>query len=122
MKIGEVARRANLTVDTLRFYERRGVLARPARRPSGYRDYAASAVDRLLFVKTLQDLGLTLDEIVTVLGNIDRGTATCAAERARFELALGRIEAKMAALRQVQRRLTRTLQSCTSGSCRLLDC
>jgi DNA-binding transcriptional MerR regulator len=121
MKIGEVAQQANVTVDTLRFYERKGVLSPPARRPSGYRDYAASAVDRLRFARSLQDLGLTLDEIVLVLGNVDRGTATCAMERKRFEQALNRIEKKIAELNQARGRLTRALDSCASGKCSLLQ-
>src|SRR5438105_511917 len=112
MKIGELAREANVSVDTVRFYERRGLLAAPLRRPSGYRDYARSSVDRLRFAKELQCLGFTLDEIVDVLADVDRGAATCAAERKRFELVLARIDRKLTELRGVRRRLARTLARC----------
>ena len=53
MKIGQIAQRANIGVDTVRFYERRGVLARAARTASGYREFTAADVDRILFVKSL---------------------------------------------------------------------
>jgi MerR family transcriptional regulator, copper efflux regulator len=119
MRIGEVARRAEVRVDTVRFYERRGLLAKPARRPSGYRDYPASAVERLRFAKQLQGLGFTLDEVAEVLADFDAGLATCAGERPRFQAVLARIDRKLAELGAVRARLTGALDRCAAGTCGL---
>ena len=62
MRIGELARRAAVNLQTIRFYERRGLLRKPARTPSGYRDYATSDLESLLFIKWCQKLGFTLKE------------------------------------------------------------
>ena len=76
MKIGEVAAEAEVSVDTVRFYERRGVLPTPRRRPSGYREYPTSTVERIHMARALQHLGFTLDEIIETLHAHDSGTAT----------------------------------------------
>ena len=73
MKIGQVAADADVTVDTVRFYERRGVLPPPERRPSGYREYTPAAVERIRMARDLQQLGLTLDEIIDALHAHDAG-------------------------------------------------
>ena len=119
MKIGEAARRAGVQVDTVRFYERRGLLPRPARRASGYRDLSEAAVERIALVKRLQRVGLTLGEIGEVLRDVDTGKASCAGERPRFDAVLARIDGEIAALRAVRRGLARTLAGCGSGSCPL---
>ena len=118
MRIGQVASDAGVTVDTVRFYERRGLLPAPTRRPSGYREYPASTVDRIRLARTLQQLGFTLDEIVDVLRAHDAGTATCDSELWRVEAVLARIDAKIAELRQTRRLVTTTLRECRSGRCR----
>ena len=64
MKIGQVAEQAGVTIDTVRFYERRGVLPAPNRTPSGYRVYEASTVERIRFTRALQHLGFTLGEAI----------------------------------------------------------
>ena len=63
MKIGEVAAAAGLGIDAIRFYEREGLIAAPARRPSGYRDYAPDVVVSLRFIKRAKELGFSLNEI-----------------------------------------------------------
>src|SRR5690606_34620584 len=80
VKIGEVAASAGVTVDTIRFYERRGVLPEPERRPSGYREYPPDTVQRIQLARSLQRVGLTLDEIVDALHAHDTGNATCDSE------------------------------------------
>lgn len=120
MKIGQFARQAGVGTDTVRFYERRGVLARAARTSSGYRSFTAADVERILFVKALQGLGFTLDEVVALLRAVDAGTASCVSERARFEEVLARVDAQLRELRAVRRRLTQTLHQCEGGACRVL--
>jgi DNA-binding transcriptional MerR regulator len=118
VKIGQVAADAEVTIDTVRFYERRGVLPPPQRRPSGYRDYPAAAVERIRMARALQQLGLTLDEIIEALHDHDAGTATCDNQLWRMEAVLDRIDAKIADLRRTRRAVTRTLAECRAGRCR----
>jgi DNA-binding transcriptional MerR regulator len=118
MKIGEVAVGAEVSVDTVRFYERRGVLPAPRRRPSGYREYAPSTVERIRMARALQHLGFTLDEIIDALRAHDTGTATCESELWRMDAAIDRIDARIAELRQTRRALTATVKECRAGRCR----
>ena len=119
LKIGAVARRAGVTLDTVRFYERRGVLPAPARRASGYREYSAATVERIRFAKALQGMGFTLDEVVAVLRDVDAGVGDCDRERPRFEAVLARVDEKIADLRAVRRGLAATLKRCSDGRCTL---
>ncbi len=121
LTIGVVARRAGVSVDTVRFYERRGVLPIPRRRPSGYRQYSDATVDRIRFAKTLQALGFALDEITAVLGDVDAGVASCDRERPRFESVLARIDEKIAGLTALRRDLAGTLRRCRDGRCTLRE-
>jgi len=119
MRIGQVAQEAGVSVDTVRFYERRGVLPTAHRRPSGYRVFSKTTVERIRMAKALQDLGLTLDEVVEALHVHDSGGATCATERWRLEAVVDRIDTKIAELRQVRRNAVETLQNCRAGHCQL---
>lgn len=72
MKIGKFSKVSGLTVETLRYYERIGLLGNPDRTPSGYRQYTAQNLDRVKFIKHAQDLGFRLHEIKALLNkNID---------------------------------------------------
>jgi DNA-binding transcriptional MerR regulator len=118
MKIGQVASEAEVTIDTVRFYERRGVLPEPDRRPSGFREYPASTVERIRMARMLQHLGFTLDEIIEMLRVHDAGTATCDSERWRLEGALDRVDTKIAELRRTRRLIATAIQECRTGQCR----
>lgn len=117
MKIGEVARRAEVTIDTVRFYERRGVVAPPPRRPSGYREYSDDTVERIRLARRMQSLGLSLDEIIEALGAHDAGRATCASERWRLDAALDRVDARIAELKALRREITSARSACEKGRC-----
>jgi DNA-binding transcriptional MerR regulator len=119
MKIGEVAQRAGVSVDTVRFYERRGVLPAAQRRPSGYRMFSESTVERIRMARALQDLGFTLDEVIDALQAHDDGGATCESERWRLEAVVDRLDAKIAQLRRARRNAIQTLEDCRAGHCRL---
>jgi DNA-binding transcriptional MerR regulator len=121
MKIGQLARAAGVTVDTVRFYERRGVLPQPARLPSGYRVYTAATVERIRLARTLQALGFTLDEVVDALHASDAGTATCAGERWRLEHVLQRIDQQIAHLAAVRQNVRDVLEDCDAGRCRFAE-
>ncbi|MDI3289300.1 MerR family transcriptional regulator [Polyangium sp. 15x6] len=121
LKIGEVARQAGVGVDTVRYYERRGVLPAAPRRASGYRAFTPATVERIRFAKELQELGFTLDEVMEPLHAADTGTASCASEQPRFEAVLARVAQKIVALRAVRRRQMQTLRRCRAHECTLLD-
>jgi len=119
MRIGQVAREAGVSIDTVRFYERRGVLPAPGRTPSGYRSFTESAVHRIRMARELQGVGFTLDEVVDALRAHDSGTASCESERWRLEAAVDRIDARIAALRRTRRAASKVLDECRAGRCRL---
>jgi DNA-binding transcriptional MerR regulator len=121
MKIGQLAGSAEVSVDTVRFYERRGVLPPPRRRPSGYRFYDEATVERIKLARALQSLGLTLDEVIDALQAHDRGRATCASERWRLETVLVRIDSKIADLKRVRRNVAGVLAECDAGRCRFIE-
>ena len=121
MKIGEVARQAGVSVDTVRFYERRGVLPAPERLSSGYRTYASATVSRILVARHLQQLGLTLDEVIAALHANDRGGANCASERWRLESVVDRIDAKLAELRTLRREIRSVMAACDRGACLFVE-
>lgn len=120
MRIGAAAEQAGVNVQTLRYYERRGLLPRPPRRTSGYREFADDAVRVVRFVKRAQDLGFTLDEIEELprLRNDKRRdrvrVRTVAAQRVRD------IERRIAELQAMNKALSHLLHCCEEGS--TLDC
>jgi DNA-binding transcriptional MerR regulator len=120
VKIGQVASEAGVSIDTVRYYERRGVLAAAPRTAAGYRVYTETAVARIRLTRRLQSLGLTLDEIIGALHAQDAGHASCASERWRLREALGRIESRIADLARVQGEIRDALAACEAGACGVL--
>jgi DNA-binding transcriptional MerR regulator len=120
MKIGQVAREAGVSIDTVRFYERRGILPAAARRPSGYRVFTAATVERIRMARALQSLGLTLDEVIDALHAHDQGDATCESERWRLEAVVERLDAKITELQHARHAAVRALDDCQHGQCRLV--
>lgn len=109
MMIGELARRAGVTPDTVRFYEREGLLPPPPRTPGGYRDYAADALDDLSFIRKAQALGLRLSEVREVLAITAEGRAPCDHVRAAVLTRLDEVERRMNELRELRTTLSETL-------------
>src|SRR5262245_11414989 len=95
LTIGEVARRAGVGVETVRFYEREGRLDEPARRASGYRQYGEDAVARLRFIRRAKELGFSLKEIAELLALRADPATTRADVRRRAETKVADIEAKV---------------------------
>lgn len=112
MKIGEVASRAGVGIETIRYYEREGLLATPQRRPSGYRQYDEAVLARLQFVRRTKELGFTLSEIKELLGLWFDATTRCAHVRERAARKLDDIDAKLLALRQMKRSLKKIITQC----------
>ncbi len=120
MKIGQVAAQAGVSVDTVRFYERRGVLPPAPRTASGYRVFTEAAVARIRLARRLQELGLTLDEVCGALEAQQAGHASCESERWRLRAALGRIESRIAELTRLRGEVRGALAACEAGSCAVL--
>jgi DNA-binding transcriptional MerR regulator len=117
MKIGQVANEAGVTVDTVRFYERVGVLPTPARTESGYRDYVPETVERIRLTRELQAIGFTLSDAVGALAAHDAGGATCESERWRLRAVLDRVDAKLAELSALRDRIVETQAACDADRC-----
>jgi MerR family mercuric resistance operon transcriptional regulator len=112
LSIGEVAKRAAVHVETLRYYERRGLVARPPRSGSNYRRYPQEAVRRIRFVKRAQDLGFSLKEIEELLSLRAAPKARCADVRGRAEAKIADIEVKILTLRRMKKALATLVAEC----------
>lgn len=122
MKIGEFARRAGVNVQTVRYYERRGLLPEPARWASGYREYTAGCLERLRFIRRSQELGFTLGEIEELLALRTNPQTSAAEVRARAEAKVADIQAKIRDLQTIQRALEHLAGQCRGGEEPTGDC
>ena len=112
LTIGKVASEADVGIETVRFYEREGLLRKPDRKPSGYRQYDVETIDRLRFIKRAKWLGFTLQEIKGLLGlRLDPG-ATRAEVRRRAEEKLADIDARIKELNRMKRALLKLTKAC----------
>ncbi|RUL87938.1 Hg(II)-responsive transcriptional regulator [Tautonia sociabilis] len=114
LKTGELAQQAGVNVETLRFYERKGLLPDPPRRQSGYRQYPEESVDRIRFIKRAQEVGFSLDEIRELLALRVRPGTTCSGVRQRVEQKIRDVRRKIADLEAIERALTELTASCSS--------
>lgn len=121
LTIGQVAKRAGIGVETVRFYEREGLLEEPERRASGYRQFDEGIVARLRFIRRAKELGFTLKEIKELLSlKLDPQT-TCADVKGRAEAKITDIEGKIDSLKRMKRSLVKLTKAC-SGQGEMSDC
>lgn len=123
--IGKLAKKTNVNIETVRYYERLGLLVEPERTESGYRLYAEEEVARLRFIKRAQELGFSLKEIQDLLTlRVDQNTS-CSQVKQRAEGKLADIDAKMKDLERIRRALEHITVMCTGQgpitSCPILD-
>lgn len=125
MTRSEVADRAGVGAETVRFYEGRGLLPDPPRSAGGYRQYDASYVDRLRFIKRAQELGFSLDEIQALLALRVAPDADAGAVRERAAHRLADVEAKIRDLERIRRALAHLVDACAghgpTSECPILD-
>lgn len=125
MKIGSVAEAAGVEVSTVRYYERRGLLAEPPRTESGYRQYDASVIDRIRFVRQAQELGFTLEEIEELLDLRVEDPASCGVVEEATRAKLRSVDAKIRDLRRLRAVLARLVRACaekeTTAECPVLE-
>ena len=113
LTIGRVAQAAGVNVETIRYYQRRGLLDEPEKPPGGHRRYAASAARRVNFIKRAQQLGFTLQEVKGLL--LLEDGQNCRATRLLAEHKLAVIEARMADLSRMRRLLKGLIVECEEG-------
>jgi MerR family copper efflux transcriptional regulator len=112
LTIGAVAKRVGVAIDTIRYYEREGLLPEPQRRASGYRSYGEDAIAQLRFIRRAKDLGFTLEEIRELLAlSVDRQRGVKAVKQ-RAEKRLAAIELRIAELQRVRDGLANLVASC----------
>src|SRR5262245_35166996 len=114
MRIGTLARTAGVTVDTLRFYERRGLLPPPARVASAYRDYSKQALERVRYIRDAKALGFTLAEIAELLSLPAAPPEACAALRRHGERKIEELNARIRSLRHMKAVLESRLTDCAA--------
>lgn len=120
MRIGAAAEQAGVNIQTLRYYERRGLLPKPPRRTSGYREFADDAVRMVRFIKRAQDLGFTLDEVEELLRLRDDRRRDRSRIRSVAERRIRQIEQKVTELQAMKRALSHLVHCCADGS--TLEC
>jgi DNA-binding transcriptional MerR regulator len=107
MRIGELGERVGVNPKTIRYYEQIGLLPEPARLPSGYRSYAEDDVARLVFIKTAQRLGITLDEIGEILALREGGRRPCGYVRGVLRRQVTELDQRIGELDRLRQELVR---------------
>ena len=125
LRIGEVARSAGVGVETVRFYERQGLIEEPPRRESGYRQYHDAVIARLRFIRRAKDLGFSLKEIKELLSLRVEPRTSCRDVKRRAEAKIAEIEAKIEDLARIRHSLRRLAAACRgrgpTSECPILD-
>lgn len=119
---GKVARMAQVGPETVRYYEREGILQKPLRRANGYRVYDKEAVRRILFVKQARELGFSLAEVKGLLELAADPKGTCGPVRQKTQDKLRRIEEKIRSLERMRQALATLLQQCDDESRHVSQC
>jgi MerR family mercuric resistance operon transcriptional regulator len=115
MKIGEAAAASGCHLETIRYYERVGLMTAPARTTSGYRAFSAGEVERLRFINRGRELGFSLDEIRSLLRLNDDPTLSCSNVDAIARTHLADIRGRIDALQDIVSELERVITDCAGG-------
>ena len=110
MKIGEVAKASGIGIEALRFYERSGLLGKPARSHSGYRLFDEGVIERLAFIKKAQTLGFSLEEIKKIIHDAQNGASPCDEVREIVRRRLREVDERVREMQRYRRELSKTLE------------
>ncbi len=121
MRIGELAKSAGVDVQTVRYYEREGLIDPPARTPSGYRSYAAGHLERLTFIRHCRSLDMALSDVKRLVELSQDKSVSCDEVNRLVREHLARVHAKRKALEALEKQLTTLDAQCASGH-RVADC
>lgn len=114
LSIGQVAAAAAVNIQTIRYYERRGLFTTPSRSPAGYRQYPEEAVHRLRFIKQAQELGFSLTEVQQLLALRVRHGAACEAVERKTRQKIELVERKIRDLERIRHTLKQLAAACAS--------
>ena len=125
LTIGQLAKQANVNLETIRYYERRGLIPEPPRSESGYRQYSANDLQRTQFIKRAQALGFTLKEILELLSlRVEPGTS-CKEVKGRVQAKIMNVEKRISDLEQMRAALLGLSNQCMGrgpvSKCPILD-
>lgn len=112
LTVGQLAKQAQVNVETIRYYERRGILPEPPRRQSGYRQYPFEAVERIRFIRRAQELGFSLKEIGDLLALRVHPETTSADIKRRAEAKVADIDARIRDLERMKAALMKLAAAC----------
>ena len=126
MTIGKAAKRAGVGVETIRFYERRGLIPQPPKPATGgFRDYPAATLSQIRFIREAQDLGFSLEEISDLMSLRADPKANCAQVQRRAEAKLAEVEEKIERLKGMGQALERLIEACPGkgalGACSIIE-
>jgi Cu(I)-responsive transcriptional regulator len=124
LKIGDLAKATGAKVETIRWYERVGLLPPPARTPGNYRAYGPQHLERLSFVRRARELGFSIEQVRELLGLADNRDRPCAAVDAIARQHLAAVDRKIADLKALRRELDELIGQCRRGTvaeCRILE-
>jgi len=122
--IGELGRLTGTKVETIRYYERIGLLAAPARTAGNYRAYGSEHLNRLSFIRRSRDLGFSLDQVRALLDLSDDQNRPCEAIDTIAKEHLAEVDRKIADLRALRRELASMVDQCRNGTvaeCRIIE-
>ncbi len=122
--IGALSKQSGCNIETIRYYERIGLMPRPTRTEGGHRLYGLAQGRRLGFIRRTRELGFTLDEVRTLLRLVDGGRYTCAEVKRITVHHLDEVRGKVADLRKIERVLDRMAATCDGGTvpkCPIVD-
>jgi DNA-binding transcriptional MerR regulator len=117
LRVGELAQAVEVAPDTIRYYERAGLLPPPQRTPGGYRAYDASAIDRVKFIQGAQRLGLRLRDISDLLAIRDTGVCPCEPAEQLLRRRLAELDAKMARLAALRAEMVAMVEALPAADC-----
>ena len=122
--IGRLSKRTDCNIETIRYYERIGILPEPPRTSGGHRIYEAEHLKRLIFIRRGRELGFTLEEIRELLGLVDGGDYTCEEVKGITIIHLDDVQQKIKDLRRLERTLKEMVSQCEGGvvpDCPIID-
>ena len=127
MTIGKLAKAAGVGVETVRFYERKGLIRKPVKRETGYRTYSQEEVTRIRFIRRAQELGFTLREVKELVDLQAKRKITGGQMQKKADVKIAEIQKKITDLKKMEGSLRRLAQVCGEGEqaireCRFLEC
>ena len=112
MRIGKIAKQVGITVETIRFYEKQGLIESPGRNESGYRDYTKDVVQHLSFIKKTKELGFSLKEIRELILLQSTPNSTCSEVKEQAEAKIIDVKRKIEDLKRIKNVLTKLVSAC----------